>query len=167
MSFFYFKIPLDIPNALPIVLGIIRKKESKVVFNNHADLKNFCAKMSVDEIQNNYVVYAEEMETVQHVLTNEVISVLKKYSTSIQMLSFNDQVKPHKLVLKLDMVIPSNMLKNPAEFKTILKMLFFLTDHICDYKMSAACRIKADKQRQFIENQRAKENLKEKNEVCP
>mmetsp|Transcript_3818 Transcript_3818/g.3268 ORF Transcript_3818/g.3268 Transcript_3818/m.3268 type:complete len:80 (+) Transcript_3818:805-1044(+) len=43
-------------------------------------------------------------------------------------------------------------------------MLFHLADHITQYKMSQSCRARAEKERQMIENLRAKEQQKEKEE---
>lgn len=57
------------------------------------------------------------------------------------------------------------MLKNPKEYNQIIRTLLHLADHITKYKMSQACRARAEKERQMIENLRAKETQKEKNEV--
>ncbi len=70
-----------------------------------------------------------------------------------------------KLVLRVDMIVPRNYLNNPKEFNTIVKLLLYMTDQITLYKMSQACRARAEKERQLVENLRAKEAQKEKNEV--
>ena len=68
-------------------------------------------------------------------------------------------------MLRADLVIPNAYLKNPEEFQTTIKMLLYLVDHVTYYKMSSACRAKAEKERQAYENLKAKESQKEKNEV--
>lgn len=63
------------------------------------------------------------------------------------------------------MVMPKSYLNAPKEYSKILSILFRLADHITQYKMSQKCRDRAEKERQMVENLRAKENQKEKQEV--
>jgi Protein of unknown function (DUF1682). len=63
------------------------------------------------------------------------------------------------------MIVPKQYLNNPKEFNTIIKLLLYMADQITFYKMSQACRARAEKERQLIENLRAKEAQKEKSEV--
>jgi len=158
------EIPIDLPVPLPLVFSVVRKKEAKAIHSNYPDFKNFCRKMIFEELSSSYVVLGENEETVEYILNSAVTSTLKKYDNLIQMLSFTDQKKPYKLVLKVDMVVPKAYLNNPKEFNSIIRMLLSLVDHITHYKMSQSCRIQAEKDRQVIENLKAKETQKERNE---
>ena len=70
-----------------------------------------------------------------------------------------------KLVLKLDMIVTKEYINNPKEFHSVIKLLLHLADQLPNYKMSQGERLKAEKERQVMENLKAKEAQKEKNEV--
>lgn len=67
--------------------------------------------------------------------------------------------------MRAELLVPSGHLKNPSEFHTVLKMLFYLTDQVAGFKMSGANRTRAEKERLAYENLRTKESQKEKQEV--
>jgi hypothetical protein len=63
------------------------------------------------------------------------------------------------------MIVPKSYINNPKEFQSVIKMLLFLADQLPNYKMSQGERLKAEKERQVMENIKAKEAQKEKSEV--
>jgi len=134
------------------------------VQSNYPEIKNFCRRMTFDELAKQYVVLGEAEETAEFILSAPVVSALKKNENVFEMISFTDLKKPHKQVLRADLAIPSTLLKNPKEFQPIIKMLLYLADHITHYKMTGACRLRAEKERQVYESLKAKENQKEKSE---
>ncbi len=61
--------------------------------------------------------------------------------------------------------MPNKYLKNPKEFHEIIKMLFYLADHIAAYKMSNADRTKAEKERRVYESNQSKDERKKEQSV--
>jgi len=158
------EIPIDTVNNLPFLFAVAKRKEAKFVHDNYPDINYFCNKMTHDELDREYVVLGEDEEVSEYILTSSVIVALKKYDNIIEMISFTDLRKPHKQVLRVDMQIPNNLLKNPKEFQNIIKTTLSLVDHIAIYKMSNVLRNKAEKARQLYDLTKDKEERKEKRE---
>jgi len=154
------EIPIETASSLPFIFTIVQKKQAKLVQTNYPEVQHFCKKMSLDELNQDYIIFAEDDQISDYVLTNSVISTLKSRRDVIEMLSISDLKKPYKQYLKVDLLMPNKYLKNPQEFHEIIKMLFYLADHIAAYKMSNADRTKAEKERKVYESNQSKEERK-------
>jgi len=156
------EIPIETPLSLPFIFTIVKKKQAKLVQKNYPEIQHFCKKMSLDELHQDYSIFAENEQVSDYILSNNVISTLKLHETAIEMISISDQKKPYKQFLKADLMMPTRYLKNPAEFHNIIKTLFYLADHIAAYKMSNTDRTKAEKERKVYEEKQAKEERRGK-----
>jgi len=157
------EIPIDVKQPLPTVFAIVKKREAKAVHANNPDLKNFCKKLPFPELESTYTVFGENLETAEFVLTGPVVALLKKYEKIIQMIQLTDQKFKNKLLLQADFLLPSKE-QDYKEFKNILKMLFFLVDNICNFRLSAPAKAKAEKERSLLEAIKAKEEAERQKE---
>lgn len=157
-------IVIDTPVAQPFVFAVTKRRGAKDIQSNNNDVKNFCRRMPHAELEKSYAVFGETEETSSFVLTNAVVSTLKKNENVVESIIISDLRQSGKQFLRAELNVPSDYLKNPAEFQTVFKMLFYLVDQVANFKMSGAGRARAEKERLAYENLRAKEAQKEKQE---
>jgi len=158
------RVDIVIDNAVPFVFAVSKRREAKNISTNNNDVKNFCRRMPNAELEKQFAVFAETEESANYVLTNAVISALKKNDNVIESIIISDLRQSGKQFLRAELIVPSQHLKNPADLQTVFKMLFYLVDQVANFKMSTAGRARAEKERLAYENLRTKEAQKEKQE---
>jgi hypothetical protein len=159
------EIPVELAAPLPVVFAVVRAKEAKTVYGNNSDLKALCKKIAFPDLEGQYIAFGENTEAAEYLLTAPVVSLLKKNDSIIQMIQVTDQSSSRfKSVLRADFLIPHNFTKDAKEFQPLIKMLFYMVDSLTTFRLSAAARAKAEKERALLDQLKAKEDAEKRKE---
>jgi len=50
----------------------VQRKQAKLVQKNYPEVQHFCKKMSLDELNQDYIIFAEDDQISDYILTNSV-----------------------------------------------------------------------------------------------
>ena len=73
------------------VFGMCKKKDTKKILENYADLKNLTKPRTLPEIPDTYQIFAEYDEIVPYILSPTFIKLLQNFEKNIVMVHVTDQ----------------------------------------------------------------------------
>ena len=153
-----YEIPIKQESINPIVFVICKTSQLKAIRSNHIDVRTL-TKICDANVPSGYTVLAENDETVEMLLTNNIIKLIGALGNSIENIYITDQ---HQLIEQYPITLTSSFIypkddKNMEYITIQAQLVIALSDLI--YRLNLSQRSKA-----FAEKERAnmnKEKLKE------
>ncbi|KAL7052194.1 hypothetical protein ACKWTF_004813 [Chironomus riparius] len=164
------KVELSKDSMDTFVMAICSKKSASRLFKELTDLKQFCVSVAKSEdkynLPNGFSVLSEIAEATSAVIDSRLLAILSKYSNSIESIHISDQysglaiqdqdtqqaVKPEMkkmLIITYTFTDKTDM----EELKPIMQLVIYLIEKLKRYKLSREGKLKADKNRQRVEEE--------------
>jgi hypothetical protein len=151
----------------PFVFTLLKKREEKQFVKNHQDVAKYASPVAAPRLSALYAVYAENDELVPAILTEEVVKTLNTYEQFVNSMYFSDQSsasRVFKKVLRFEYKLPSA--QDMAKLSTLMKMTFYMIDHVAGFRLSKPALAKNEKVRSKLVEDVARQTHEQRQELA-